>query len=301
MKSIVIPEGVTIIERGGFSLCESLNSITLPKSLQTIEDAMLSYCQSLKSIDIPEGVVSIGNMAFQNCSSLSSITIPRTVTSIGEKAFQNCSGLYEVISKMVNPCILSTNVFPNYFKSEGILYIPAGTRQYYMERGWGTSFINIVEKDDSGPIWLSIIDADKGKSKLRCNPGETYTIQFEPSKGWRIHSLSFRGTDVTKWLTEDGEITTPAMSTSAELIVTYEQVSDAVKASDGESKIHVVVINDEIEVKDAPAGSAISIYDISGRLVARTKATDGTTRVSVPSVERMVVVKIGEKVVKVAR
>ena len=247
-------------------------------------------------------VTSIGVQAFYECSGLTSVTIPSSVTSIGERAFDGCNNMTEVYSEMVSPCIINTSAFPDYFKIAGTLYVPAGTRQYYIERGWGNYFINIVEAETGEPIWLSIINAEQGSSKLKCEAGKSYTFRFEASDGWSIHSVIYQGADVTAWLTEDFEFTTPAMSTSAELIVTYEQGTNAVKAFADESAMRVVVIDGEIVVKNAEAGTAIWVYDLSGRLIGNTTAVEGATRVNVAAAaEKVVIVKVGERSVKVMR
>ena len=61
---VVIPEGVTVIEKKTFRGCRRLSSVT-----------------------VPEGVTTIGNRAFLGCTSLSSVTIPESVTTIGNRAF----------------------------------------------------------------------------------------------------------------------------------------------------------------------------------------------------------------------
>ena len=45
----------------------------------------------------------------------------------------------------------------------------------------------------------------------------------------------------------------------------------------------------------------ISVYDLSGRMIGQAMAGEGATRMKVPAVEKMVVVKVGERAVKVAR
>jgi hypothetical protein len=148
---------------------------------------------------------------------------------------------------------------------------------------------------------MTIMDAEQGKSQLKCEAGKSYTFRFEPSDGWRIHSVSFKGADVTSWLTKDGEFTTPAMSASTELIVTYEQIATNVKAFTDESDMRVVLINDEIVVKNADPGTPISIYDLSGRLLGSTKVTEGITKVQTTLNDKVVIVKVGDRSVKVAR
>ena len=85
LQTIIIPEGVTSIGSSAFEGCKGLTSITIPDSVTSIGDYAFYYCRSLTSITIPEGVTSIGNSAFNGCSSLTSINIPGEIV--------NCCGL----------------------------------------------------------------------------------------------------------------------------------------------------------------------------------------------------------------
>ena len=120
--SVVIPDGVTSIERSAFSGCSALTEITIPdgvtsidkyafyrcSALETVELSDASQlasigirafedCSVLKSINIPDGVTKIDCAAFSGCSFLQSIAIPEGVTTIEAGTFYRCAGLTEVI------------------------------------------------------------------------------------------------------------------------------------------------------------------------------------------------------------
>ena len=201
---------------------------------------------------------------------------------------------------MVDPFIISDGIFPNSFKTSGTLYVPAGTRHSYIERGWGNYFINIVEKEESEPIWLSIVVASHGTTKLKCEAGKSYTFQLKASGNWKIHSVTYEGIDVPHLLTNDGEFTTPIISESKELNVAYEEVTTGVKSEIPHS-IHVNSYHGTLTISGASAGTPISIYDLNGGLIASSTAVDGITRVDCSGSEKVVIVKVGERSVKVAR
>ena len=125
--SIVIKEGVELIERDAFSNCNNLKSITIPNSVEHIIDTIFNGCELLKtagpigsgcniefgwttsipsyafskctyltSITIPDGITSIESCVFLDCNSLESIVIPNSVTSIGAEAFSNCTSLTSI-------------------------------------------------------------------------------------------------------------------------------------------------------------------------------------------------------------
>ncbi|MDR1821392.1 MAG: leucine-rich repeat domain-containing protein [Oscillospiraceae bacterium] len=119
ITSVVIPEGVEVIDTGAFMKCTSLKSVTFPSSLTSIGmDAFMgcdaletivlpdtinvigegafSNCENLRSVVLPSGLAVIHPSTFYACTSLAEITIPETVTLIGSRAFEGCSVLKAV-------------------------------------------------------------------------------------------------------------------------------------------------------------------------------------------------------------
>ena len=121
ITSVVIPEGVTLIEARLFSPgFERLASVTLPSTITSIGQGAFMNTPALRSITLPEGLVEIGQQAFAN-SGITSITIPASAYSIGDSAFAGSAitsitwhgrpGLIQV--GMFNRCInLQTVVIP---------------------------------------------------------------------------------------------------------------------------------------------------------------------------------------------
>lgn len=203
---------------------------------------------------------------------------------------------------MASPPIIENTTFPSSFKTGGTLYIPAGTRSLYVEKGWSLYFANIVEMEAGDPIWLSIMDASNGQSELKCKAGEVYTFRFKPVDNWHVHSVVFNEKDVTDELTADNEFTTPAMSESATIIVNYADGSTSVKSVSQESDIRVLSLGEEIIVKNAPEGTPIRIYSLSGKLLRMVYSSYNETRINTQSLqEELLIVKVGEKSVKVMK
>lgn len=132
IKDLVIPNGVTSIERLAFWGCSGLTSVTIPGSVTKIGDSTFYGCNGLtavhisdigawckisfiqssnplkfarhlflngeevKDLVIPNGVTSIEGSAFYGCTGLTSVTIDNSVTSIGNAAFYGCTGLTSV-------------------------------------------------------------------------------------------------------------------------------------------------------------------------------------------------------------
>ncbi len=96
VTDLVIPDGVTSIDRSAFEGCTSLTSITITDSVTSIGESAFSRCTSLTSVTIPDSVTSIGEYTFSWCESLTEVTIPDSVTSIGYGAFIRCENLASI-------------------------------------------------------------------------------------------------------------------------------------------------------------------------------------------------------------
>ena len=88
IKSINIPNGVKLIEKGVFSNCRDLVSVILPNSVKEIKENAFSNT-GIKSINIPDGVKVIEKRVFSNCRDLVSVVLPNSVKEIEKYAFCN--------------------------------------------------------------------------------------------------------------------------------------------------------------------------------------------------------------------
>ena len=96
LTSVVIPDSVTSIGYEAFRQCKSLRNLTIPQSVTEINGRAFMWCSRLTNLIIPEGVTHINNYTFYECTSLSSIVIPNSVSSIGDAAFQGCKSLTNI-------------------------------------------------------------------------------------------------------------------------------------------------------------------------------------------------------------
>ena len=121
LRSVTLPENLSVIPDDAFYGCENLVSVTIPKNVRTISTSAFSrckrlqnvtfedgsklseighcvfeFCASLPSVTIPDGVYRIGNGAYADCTSLQSVTLPSSVESLGESTFDDCDALKEI-------------------------------------------------------------------------------------------------------------------------------------------------------------------------------------------------------------
>ncbi len=92
ITDLVIPDGVTSINKEAFEYCSGLTSVTIPDSVTTLGKYAFYNCDNLSSVTIGNSVATIGNSAFSGCG-LTSITIPDSVTAIEDSTFYSCSNL----------------------------------------------------------------------------------------------------------------------------------------------------------------------------------------------------------------
>ena len=87
LKSIIIPQNVTIIRNQAFGFC-GFEKVIVPDKTETIEGSAFYTCFNLKNIEIGKGIKSIGEKAFSNCHKLDLITVnaiePPTAVEIPE-------------------------------------------------------------------------------------------------------------------------------------------------------------------------------------------------------------------------
>lgn len=93
----LVPSG----KRQGFISCSKLHTIILPDGLTVIDTSAFYVCTALQNINLPSTLLTIEPSAFGSCSSLTEITLPKSLISIKESAFSN-SGLTDVIVESTN-------------------------------------------------------------------------------------------------------------------------------------------------------------------------------------------------------
>ncbi len=95
LTSVEIPDTVTEIGAGAFTLCEALTKAVLPQNLKTISSNLFSYT-AITEIKIPETVDDIKPYAFDGCKGLKTVTIPGKAHAVGNEAFRGCTELESV-------------------------------------------------------------------------------------------------------------------------------------------------------------------------------------------------------------
>ena len=313
LSSVTIGNSVTSIGRSTFESCSRLISVTIGNSVTSIGSYAFYNCSSLTSVTIPNSVISIGASSFNGCSSLSSVTIGNSVTSIGSYAFLDCN-LPVVISLIENPFNIggcfSINTINN-----ATLYVPLGT----------------IDKYKATPGWKNFLFIEEGTGPG--GGGETPETKkcATPTIGYKNGKLTFNcdteGATCQSTIT-DTDITSYS-SNEVQLGVTYNICVYATKAGYENSDVATATLcwidvepktegitnivsnvrarailiqssGSQLTISGAEEGTAINVFDISGRLAGSTKASSEITTLNTSLQSGDIgIVKIGDKAVKI--
>lgn len=75
IRSITLPETVTLIGEGAFMDCASMETVNIPEAVTGIDRGAFVSCTSLKELDIPANVAYIHEEAFTACESMTALRI----------------------------------------------------------------------------------------------------------------------------------------------------------------------------------------------------------------------------------
>lgn len=148
------------------------------------------------------------------------------------------------------------------------------------------------------PIFLSIKQADGGCVKMRVNKWYSYGFIIEPTEGWRVHSVTFNGVDVTDYVYEDGTFYTPDITDNSEMVVAFETIDNSIEHRSA-SQARVTASSGNVIVTGANPAEEILICNESGVVVANTIG-NGTNQTFPMPDTGIYIVKVGGKTVKIS-
>ena len=131
LKTLTIPDNITLIDEYSFEDCQNLESIIFTNSnipakkekTLFIHNSAFKNCKSLKSMNFPQRISTIGFDSFRGCKSLSKITFENNskLTQILDYAFRGCSSLEEIIIP-ASVKRIGTGAFENCFKLKKVTF-----------------------------------------------------------------------------------------------------------------------------------------------------------------------------------
>lgn len=142
LTSVNLPSNLTKLGSGAFAHCENLSSeINIPASVSIIERTSFSFCEKITSVNISEGIKEIGDEAFRN-TGIKKISIPNSVDKVGSSAFYGCGNLQEVTL----PTGLKT-ITGALFQNSGLLSIsiPSGVTEIQQYAFYGCQSLTSIQ------------------------------------------------------------------------------------------------------------------------------------------------------------
>ena len=218
LRSVTIPEGVSIIGSYAFGNCTNLSYVYLPDTLEYIEggafygtaiesivippsvervyDAAFYGCKELKNVTVSDGVKMIGdygmgwyykNGVFGNCTALETISLPESVELIWAYAFNGCTAL-ESIEILNESCEIydSADTIPE----NTVIYGKDGSTAEAYAKKYNRQFVVCVEEshthDYDETITVQPTCSKKGVKKLVCKICGAVIIENIPETGKHI-------------------------------------------------------------------------------------------------------------------
>ncbi len=122
-ENLVIPEGVTYINKEAFSYNNVIKKIVFPESLRNINDQVCGQCFDLETVVLSKKLKTIGQRAFSSCENLKNVNVP-SKCEIKEGAFELCKFLnFILLTDNDTVCIGCTNR-----EDTGRVVIPKGVK-----------------------------------------------------------------------------------------------------------------------------------------------------------------------------
>jgi len=169
VKRIYMPEGMKEIEYFAFSGCKDLESINnigvanmLPESISIIDRGAFDECSNLTNLKLPDQLKLLGDGAFAN-SGLTKINIPEEVQSIGSYVFSNCEDL-ETITSDNYAYIVEDNIL--YYKGRTLTVVAYPAACERTELVLDAQVTDIMPKAFSGCKYLQKIVLPKSMADI---------------------------------------------------------------------------------------------------------------------------------------
>lgn len=236
-----------------------------------------------------------GGKLYHNGKLVSNVVIPANIKEL-KNTFSGCVNVFDdVTSYAVNPPTISGWEFNDYTIP---LYVPKGSVLNYKAANVWRNFVIIREIDGEQDAYLSV-NQSNGVVMMKVDREKPYfSLQIKADDGWRIHSVTFNGNDVTAEVSAEGNYTTPAITTNSTLYVIYEKVGSGI-VSLSESRMRVLAYGNNITIKDALEGERIVVYSVDGREISAAIAdSHGIVKMALPE-NQTYIVKGQTKTVKV--
>lgn len=298
LATLTLPdEGLSSIGEYAFSNCTTLDNVVLPEGVTELTCNLFEGCENLANVGLPETLEVLGEYAFANCLSLSSIEIPAAVYEIAYYAFDGCTSLQSFEVDTLNSVYYTLDDVL-FCKEDSVLYVyPAGkidvsyTVPSVTTAIAGCAFAYCYNLETV--VLPQRIAAIESYAFYHCeNLAHVYNEQEEPLS--IATNTFFKLADEATLYVPTGSIALYEVATGwskFDYIVGVETDMDALVCTD--EAFRVISSLGSIHVIGAEVGALISIYNVSGGLLHRARASEGVT--TLPISKGMYIVQVARE------
>ena len=260
----------------------------------------------MTALALPGNLAIIKSKTFKDCRSLKELIIPAKVEVIYQEAFAGCSGLENIKVLATTPPFAYDNTFSKYNIP---LYVPEESISAYQSKNPWSKFASFktLTGDDVTPKVCAkpTISYADGQIVFDC---ETEGVEFKSTitdsdiKSYTSATIQLSAAyTITVVATKSGyQNSEPATATLLWTGATLEEGTNPTRIAEPQGRpILIQSNNGTLTITGTEAGTPVSVYDTAGRQLATATASGTTTQLPLPA-SSLVIVKIGEKSVKVA-
>lgn len=95
IKSLNIPDNITIIGQEAFSKCTKLERVCFSENLRIIGLYTFNECEYLTKVYIPDSTLTVSRSAFKDCKALEDVSIGKN-TRVTYDTFEGCKSLHHM-------------------------------------------------------------------------------------------------------------------------------------------------------------------------------------------------------------
>ena len=321
LTSLSIPASVTSVGGEAFGDCPNITSIKVVRNnvkydsrgdcnaiIDSETNTLILGCQNTT---IPDDIVSIGHCAFSGCSTLTSLSIPAKVNSIKDWAFYGCSGLVYLSLYSETIPEIKSNTFADSNYKNATLYVPTAFIDDYRETAVWKDFKYIypIEGANGEKCAKPTISYNNGKISFNSTTEGAYFLSSISDSDIG----SYTGNEIPLQITYNITVYAKAYGYLNSDVVTATLCwIDAEPQSEGITNVEVAKFKsnpiliqregNELTISGVLSGLPIHVYDMSGKLIGMSMSDNtGSVRFNITNSDKILVVKFGNKSVKVSR
>lgn len=308
LTHIGLQEGLTRIEAMGIATCFALKELRLPYSITSLAENAIFRCDALDVVYVPgPRPIPIGDDALDDAV----IHVPVNTASYYRQA-RNWNmytfvedpslGTYYTYSASTsdNGTILlqqdGKDIMEDYFRTDSPLTIIMQP-----DEGYEIKSLLINGKDVTASIsensytitspdcditvkaifglpdyvWLTIRQGIGGETRLKVARGKDVELAFNTDDGWRIHSVTLNGVDLSgKIDSPENLLTLPQFGETSVLNVAFEKDTSGLSEATTESKMHVSAHDGAIRITNLDPDAIVTVCNASGQRVATLSSID---------------------------